>query len=145
VGIFFGIVTALSIVIALAIMIIRRRSSSSSSLSSSAEEEEEKERKEFKTAVIVQDKVVVESIKVSNNPMTLVVETVSLSTKATAADGVVNEHNQNAKVESTENSSAIKTTSISADWVQHEDTTSGEVWFENVESGETVWELPSID
>jgi len=144
VGIFFGIVTALSIVIALAIMIIRRRSSSSS-LSSAAEEEEEKERKEFKTAVIVQDKVVVESIKVSNNPMTLVVETVSLSTKATAADGVVNEHKQNAKVESTENSSAIKTTSISADWVQHEDISSGEVWFENVESGETVWELPSID
>ena len=140
VGIFFGIVTALSIVIAVAIMIIRRRSSSSSS---SAAEEEEKEKEEFKSAVIIQDKGVVESIKVSNNPMALVVETVSSSTKAT--EGGVNEHNHSTKVESTEISSAIKTTSISADWVQHEDTSSGEVWFENVETGETVWELPSID
>lgn len=142
VGIFFGIVTALSIVIALAIMIIRRRSSSSSS-SSAAAAEEEKEKEEFKSAVIIQDKGVVESIKVSNNPMALVVETVSSSKKAT--EGGVNEHNHSTKVESTEISSAIKTTSISAYWVQHEDTSSGEVWFENVDTGETVWELPSID
>jgi hypothetical protein len=145
VGIFFGAITALSIVIALVILFIKRRRSSTSLKDSNKREDFETEHKITISANEKEHET--GSIKINNNPMTSV-----LVDKTPVTKENVKEEGDNVKCTTTTtttndddndiSSSLIKTTSISTVWVQHEDIKSGEIWFENTETGETCWEMP---
>jgi hypothetical protein len=131
----------------LVILFIKRRRSSTSLKDSNKREDFETEHKITISANEKEHET--GSIKINNNPMTSALVDKTPVTKENAKEEGDNVKCTTTTTTTTTNdddndisSSLIKTTSISTVWVQHEDIKSGEIWFENTETGETCWEMP---